>query len=174
MRPPTGRFVVEHALPGRLRLRFPRDAQLERLAETLRSRPGVTTVTASPLTGGLLVRYDPERAEADGLLDTVAGDAELEPLAEEAPPAPSPGTLFEAVSSAVTALDTRMKSATASTLSLGTVVPLGLILWAAREIARGRATPLGWTSALWYAHGVFRDYNRDRRDPPPGANAQAP
>ena len=28
-----------------------------------------------------------------------------------------------------------------------------------RRGGRGRAAPLSWSSALWYAHGLFRDYN---------------
>jgi hypothetical protein len=171
MRPPLGRFVVEHSLRGRLRLRLPRDADLDRVTEALRGRPGVTAVTASPLTGGLLVRYDPERADADGLLEVVAGDAALERLAPAGPPPPSSGTLGEALSSAAAALDARVKSATPSRVGLATLVPVSFVLWAAGEIVRGRARPLAWTSALWYAHGIFRDYNRE---PPPRTDTQAP
>jgi hypothetical protein len=159
MRPPPGRFVVEHTLPGRLRLRLPRDADLERLIEALGDRPGVTAVTASPLTGGLLVRFDPERADAEGLLDVVVGDGALERQAPDGGP-PPPATLPAAVSSAVAALDAGVKSATRSNVGLATLVPLGFVLWAAGEIGRGRTRPLAWTSALWYAHAVFRDYNR--------------
>jgi len=43
-------------------------------------------------------------------------------------------------------------------LTLGMLVPAVLTLWAARELLRGRAAPLAWSSALWYAHGLFRDY----------------
>ena len=39
-----------------------------------------------------------------------------------------------------------------------------LTLWAARELLRGRTAPLAWSSALWYAHGLFRDYALPTRE----------
>jgi hypothetical protein len=44
-------------------------------------------------------------------------------------------------------------------LTLGALIPLALTAWAAREVLRGRTGPLAWSTALWYAHGLFRDYN---------------
>ncbi len=169
MRPPPGHFVVEHSLPGRLRVRLPRNADLEQMVQALGSRPGVTGVTASPLTGGVLVRYDPEQIDAGGLLEAVA-DAELEPLPRNGGPAPA--TLAGAVTSAVAALDDRVKSAMRGAGGLGVLVPAGLLFWAAGEVMRGRATPLRWSSAVWYAHSIFRDYNREasRGAPPPATD----
>jgi hypothetical protein len=43
-------------------------------------------------------------------------------------------------------------------------VPLALTIWAGREILRGHAAPLAWSSALWYAHGLFRDYSVPSRE----------
>lgn len=167
MRPPPGHFVVEHSLPGRLRVRVPRNAKLELMIEALGSRPGVIGVTASPLTGGVLVRYDPEQTDAGSLLETVA-NADLEPQPRNGGPAPA--TLAGAVTSAVAALDERLKSAMRGAGGLGVLVPAGLLLWAAGEVVRGRATPLRWSSAVWYAHSIFRDYNREaNRGAPPTA-----
>jgi hypothetical protein len=71
---------------------------------------------------------------------------------------------------AAEALDTRVHGATRGFLRLGTLLPLGLLGWAVTEIARGRGRPLSWTSAVWYAHSIFRDYNREaaRERPAPG------
>ena len=44
-------------------------------------------------------------------------------------------------------------------VGLGSLVPVALTVWAARELLLGRAGPLAWSTALWYAHGLFRDYN---------------
>ena len=172
MRPPSGRFVVEHTLPGRLRLRLPRDADLERLTQALGARPGVAAAIGSPVTGGVLVRFDPARIDTGALLDVLASHS-LEALAPEG--APSSGTLAEAVTGALRSLDAKVKGSTRSAVGLGTLLPLGLVAWAAGEIARGRGTPLAWSSALWYAHGVFRDYNREAtRDAPPPADSPSP
>lgn len=52
-----------HHLPGRLRLRLAalrrNPALAARLRHTLAPLPGVADVEANPLTGSLLVRYDP-------------------------------------------------------------------------------------------------------------------
>jgi hypothetical protein len=158
MRPPPGYFLVEHNLPGRLRVRVPRSARLEQVVEALGSRAGVIGVTASPLTGGILVAYDSERLDASVLLETVAA-AELRPLPRNGGPAPA--TLAGAVTSAFSAVDGRVRGATRGMGGLGVLVPAGLVLWAAAQIARGQGTPLSWSSALWWAHGLFRDYNRE-------------
>lgn len=171
MRPPTGRFVVEHALPGRLRLRLPSDVDLQPLIEAFKTRPGILEVTGSPTTGGMLIRFDPARVDVGtllGVLDEHALEAQISDRA------PAPGTLAEAVTSAVVALDEKVKDVTRSAIGLGTLVPMGLLTWAAREIALGRARPLAWTSAIWYAHGVLRDYDRETRREPPTAGTSAP
>jgi hypothetical protein len=165
MHPPSGHFLVEHSLPGRLRVRVPRSARLDKVVEALGSRAGVIGVTASPLTGGILVHYDPERLDAPTLLETI-GSAELQPLPRNGGPAPS--TLAGAVSGAFSAVDARVRGATRGMGGLGVLVPAGLVLWAATQIARGQGTPLSWSSALWWAHGIFRDYNREvSRGAPP-------
>jgi hypothetical protein len=69
-----------------------------------------------------------------------------------------PATLATTVTSAVGELDARIARGTRGTVGLGLLVPAALTLWAGLEILRGRAAPLVWSSALWYAHGLFRDY----------------
>lgn len=171
MRPPAGHFVIEHFLPGRLRVRLPREADLERLVEDWKGRAGVISASASPVTGGALVRFDPAQVEAQSLLD-VLGAHSLRAVPLD--PAPTPTTVAEALVTATTALDAKVKQSTRGALSLGSVLPLGLVGWAASELVRGRARPLAWTSALWYAHSIFRDYNREAPSerPAPGPPAR--
>jgi hypothetical protein len=167
MRPPAGRFVIEHFLPGRLRLRLPREADLEGLTEDLKGRAGVLGVTGSPLTGGMLVRFDPGQVAVERVLEVLGAHSLRAQPTETAPPAT---TLADAVNSAMAALDAKVKTATRNALGLGTLVPIGFLGWAAAELARGRRGRLAWTSAVWYAHGVFRDYNREApREPPASA-----
>jgi hypothetical protein len=45
------------------------------------------------------------------------------------------------------------------TLGLATLLPAALIGWALVEVLRGRTGPLTWSTALWYAHGLYRDYS---------------
>ena len=55
-------------------------------------------------------------------------------------------------------LNERVTQRTRGRLDLGMLVSVGLVLWAGRQLLRGPVTSLSWTSALWYAHGIFRDY----------------
>jgi hypothetical protein len=52
-----------HRIPGRLRVRLPKHAQTEGLGDAVTALPGVTSAVWSPLTRGLLVRYDRERGD---------------------------------------------------------------------------------------------------------------
>ncbi len=56
-------------------------------------------------------------------------------------------------------MDRRVRRATRDMIGLGGVVPAALAIWAVRELMLGRTAPLAWSTALWYAHGLFRDYN---------------
>jgi hypothetical protein len=55
-------------------------------------------------------------------------------------------------------LNERVGRRTQGRLNLGLLVATGLVLWSTRQLLRGPVTSLSWTSALWYAHGLFRDY----------------
>ncbi|MGH7348907.1 MAG: hypothetical protein ACREI6_02745, partial [Candidatus Rokuibacteriota bacterium] len=56
-------------------------------------------------------------------------------------------------------LDDRVQRVTRGTVGLGGLLPLALMSWALIEIVRGRTGPLAWSTALWYAHGLYRDYS---------------
>jgi hypothetical protein len=147
---------VVHDIPGRLRLRLPRFARVEGLREAVATHPGVTECTWSPRTGSILLRYSPETATAAGLVESVVRHTGLEGPAEtpEGPDRTRPG-----VTALFGELDRRVRRVTRDRTGLGGLIPLALTLWAVSEVVRGRVAPLPWSSALWYAHGLFRDYN---------------
>jgi hypothetical protein len=70
---PAGRV---HALPGRLRVkltdikRAPDAAR--KLEERLRQEPGVAEAVANPVTGSVLVHYDPQRTSSQTILAQLA------------------------------------------------------------------------------------------------------
>lgn len=149
---------VVHQVRGRLRVRVPATARVDGLVEAVLALPGVRAASWSPRTRGLLVLHD--EADATAVLDTIARHAGIEPL-DTRPSAGANGTqptLAAATSGVVGQIDARVSRATRGLLTLGSLVPLALTVWAGREILRGRTAPLAWSSALWYAHGLFRDY----------------
>ena len=57
---------VVHSLPGRLRVHLPRYATHgRRLAGRVRHLPGVTRARANPLTGNVLIEFDPRATDED-------------------------------------------------------------------------------------------------------------
>jgi Heavy metal associated domain 2 len=151
---------VAHDIPGRLRLRLPAGTGAPDVTEALAAEPGVVASRWSPRTRSLLVLYDPERATRDTIGAAVARATGLEPPA--ASPGADPAVPGETFALGVRAMagdvDRGVQHATRGLLSLGSLLPAALTAWALVEIVRGRAAPLAWSSALWYAHGLFRDY----------------
>jgi hypothetical protein len=131
------------------------------LSEALRPLAGIQTTIWTPLTCGLLVSYDPSSITADAILEAVGTLPDFPPYdidRDDRRPPGTPPTLAGGVSRAVGELDERVHRVSRGTLGLGMLIPAALALWAVSEIARGRVAPLSWSSALWYAHGLFRDY----------------
>jgi hypothetical protein len=154
--------MVVHDTPGRLRLRLPSGARTAALADALAAVPGVVHCAWTPRTRSLLLLYRPDAATAEGLVAAVAEQAcvDAEPRARRPHPGPPAcGDFAASVAGLMAEIDQRVTRTTRGLLGLRSVVPLALVLWAGRELARGRTAPLAWSSALWYAHGLFRDYN---------------
>jgi hypothetical protein len=154
----TGQIQVVHDIPGRLRLRLPRSAATEGLQDAVATEPGVTRCSWSRRTHSMLVLYEPESATPAALVDAVARrtglgrSVALDTIGRS-------GEQTGAVREVFTELDRRVRGVTRGRAGLGSLVPAALTIWAVAEIMRGRAAPLAWSSALWYAHGLFRDYN---------------
>jgi hypothetical protein len=83
---PLPRALIEHQMPGRLRLRIPSrrgDAAFFAAAEDrLRGAPGLRQVRANPWTGGVLVLHA-------GDVEAIAGFARAQELFDLAPPGAS-------------------------------------------------------------------------------------
>ena len=159
---------VVHAVSGRLRLRGPVRVVNEQLADTVRSLEGVKACRYSPQARSLLVLFEPDTITTRTIVEAAARHAHVDGsqvvgLSHEAEDRASNGTGSAAFAAGIEgtfgALDQRIRRATRGTAGLGALLPVALTLWAVREIAFRRAAPLAWSSALWYAHGLFRDYN---------------
>jgi hypothetical protein len=68
-----------------------------------------------------------------------------------------------AVQNGVAELSARIRHATHGLTGLGGLLSVAMSTWAVTQIVRGRANPLNWSSALWYSHGLFRDYGTTPR-----------
>jgi Heavy metal associated domain 2 len=156
------RLAVVHSIPGRLRIRLPPNARTQALEEAVARLPGVTQCRWSPRTRSLLALYRPDEVGAGVLVDSIAAQADVDSApAVSAPETNSNGSspVAAAVVQAVGGVNQRVRRATGGRITLGVLVPLALALWAIRDATRGPMRPLPWSTALWYAHGLFRDYN---------------
>jgi len=153
---------IVHDIPGRLRVRLPASADGAGVAERVRGLAGVEHCAWSPRTEGLLTVYGPP-ASADTIIQAVRDATGLDADTDAATPSTAAPdarpTLGTAVAGAVGEIDRRLRAVTRDAVGLGSLVPVTLTVWAARELLLGRAGPLAWSTALWYAHGLFRDYN---------------
>lgn len=83
-----GQPLVLHTLPGRLRVHVPRwpAPDAPRLEQRLRGLPGVTHADANPLTGNVLILYDPAATHPAALLAGLRGPPPTGPGSRRHPP----------------------------------------------------------------------------------------
>jgi hypothetical protein len=157
-------LTVVHQMPGRLRVRIPAGAHATGVVDAVTALAGVRSASWSPRTRGLLVLYDPAVTESAAIVNAVADHTDTEVTPITVVPNGDRPTLAAAVTSLAQDLNARVMRKSGGLITLGALVPLALTMWAAAEVVRGRTGPLAWSSALWYAHGLFRDYNIPSRD----------
>ena len=134
---------------------------------TLRSVPGVRTVDGSGLTGSVRIEYDPFRLAESALVDVLRElDRRLDVGGRDRPTAIEPTARLDASSTPLI----RLAGATTVLALAATEVvswPLLTALILAADgptLLRGRTGPIAWSTALWYAHGLFRDYALPTRE----------
>lgn len=158
---------ILHRIPGRLRLGFPDHADPREVVTALEGQRGFLSWRWNQRTRSLLLLYDAQATSSEALLEIAAsrlGGADVEHALPPAPRPPRPPALAVAISQGLAELDTRVASTTRGLVDLRILFPLGLFVWALHELGRGAVGPLAWSSALWYAHGLFRDYNLPNHD----------
>jgi hypothetical protein len=164
------RAWISHDIPGRVRLRLPPGVDTDGLSAALARVPGVKACSWSPRTRGLLVRYRQDEVTLETITGVIAEESgvtlgePLSPRTVDTPVDVRPSPIVSAAATTFNELNEEIRRRTRGTLTLGTLLPVALGAWAVLELVRGRAAPLAWSSALWYAHGLFRDYNTPAPD----------
>ncbi len=155
---------VVHQIPGRVRVRLPRAERNPRLLHELRgfieSLGGVRQVEINPVTGSILVHYQPESqdqihsllrqadmfesppelTDADELAATIEKEAEFLAAHSE---------LALGVVQACKALNREVRTATDNAVDLKVLLPAGLAVWAFLKHGVEASTPLWVTLAIF-------------------------
>jgi hypothetical protein len=155
----AGAIRIAHDIPGRLRVKLPPGPSADP-AGALERLNGVHSAVWSPRTRSLLIRYDPSLVTSAEITRTIAEETDLEePVSSSRSESQDERRpVARAVLDVFNTLNERVGRRTRGRLNLGLLVATGLVLWSGRQLLRGPVTSLSWTSALWYAHGLFRDY----------------
>jgi hypothetical protein len=153
---------IVHDIPGRLRLRLPPGAGSAGLTDVIDQLPGAQGTLWSPRTRSLLIHYDPDVLNAADIARAVAEHADLTMPDDDAPAdqaADGRSPVAAALSDTFSNVNARIAQRTRGRVDLPMLLSIGLLFWAGRQLLRGPVTALSWTSAIWYAHGLFRDYH---------------
>jgi hypothetical protein len=145
--------VVAH-LPGRLRVRAETFRVLPEVAgevvERVQAEPGVTSATASDVTGSLLVLYDPARTQILRLIRTIVltgGLAGVEVDRIERAPGAPPG---DQVRGALGRLDARVRAVADGKLDLRTAIPGTLAVLGVSKVLGGVFGTATLAEPQWY------------------------
>jgi hypothetical protein len=161
--------VVAH-LPGRLRVRAETFRVLPEVAndvvERVRSEQGVASASVSPVTGSVLVLYDPGETQILRLLRTivqVGGLAGIEVDHVETKPGAPPG---ERVRSALGDLDARVREAVDGSVDLRTAIPATLAILGLRKLLLGSVRQPEWYDLVFWSFVTFSNLNPQIPRPP--------
>ncbi|HEU4682944.1 MAG TPA: hypothetical protein VFS39_00395 [Nitrospira sp.] len=169
---------VEHAIPGRLRLKYrpmkANPALAGHLQKTLSSIDGVTHVDTNPAIGGVTVHYHPDAAASVDFLLKVAeafglSAADIDPREVEewltfltAGNGRDAGSaLAESMESLGRLVESGIAKLSGRELNLGLLVPVALTLMGIRSlfVSDSLRTP-AWYEYFWFAFGVYYTINK--------------
>jgi hypothetical protein len=168
--------TVVHHIPGRLRVRLPRASRrpdiLRDLHGFISGLGGVTRVEINPVTGSILVHYEPESAQevrsllARGASSGLEAPVELSDVDELADEIEREAEFLAAHSElalhivkSVKALNTAVREASGNAVDLKVLLPAGLAVWAFYKHGAAASTPM-WVSLTIFAVHSFLALHR--------------
>jgi hypothetical protein len=167
----TDTLLLEHSMPGRARLRLPKPRTPDEVlsaADRLRSAPSVQAVEATPVSGSLYVRWDPD-SPLDLVLEDIRGLGYVVDVAahwaDAMGPADSDGA--KVIKVAFRGANRRLHAATEGKMDLRVAVPALFAALAARQFIRdaGRIKNASWYQLAYWAFDSFDKLNRDAHQP---------
>lgn len=165
---------VEHAIPGRVRLKYHRmkaDPDLARdLHRKLSAIDGVTQVDTHPAIGGVVVHYHPDAARSVEFLLKIAAafglaaaDIDPEEIEEWLQLLDGQGSpsLTESMESLGQFIETGIAKLSRRELTMGIVLPLVLTALGVRSLLLSQQLKApSWYEYFWFAFGAYYTLNK--------------
>lgn len=161
---------IESSLPGRIRLRLPRQARredvLSNITGLLCGLEGIVDVTTNAATGSMLVTSDPDVLDIRKVQETlrdadllISAGQEIEAIAEEEH-WPGFSHIAHSALCKFKRYDRAIKRRTGGKIDGKMLIVLFiLLLGISRAIAVGRKTPAPWHALIWYAYSMFMQWH---------------
>jgi hypothetical protein len=173
---------VVHHIKGRVRIKVPaaknRPDLIESIRKALEEVRGVNSAEANPLTGSLVLQYDPashptfvqrltKLGEETGLFGLVElQDADFNQLAtdvrNESEYLATHSKTAAVIINEVKKANIGIKKASDNTVDLNVLVPLGVAVYSALAVGLEAATPLWVTLAIFSFHSFVALHSTDR------------
>lgn len=165
-----------HALPGRVRLQSVRlkgnPTLMQEITGHLKAVPAFTQVEGNPITGSLLISFEPHRAltkqsirQILGILKVVAPDLNSTQVSKLLKPGPAPSSsnapLAASISHFFGSLNTKVGN-TLGGIDLKVLLPTTLFFLGIRGLLSEKATPPAWYNLLWFALATFMMFHPAR------------
>jgi hypothetical protein len=168
---------IVHFIPGRLRVRIgnlkDNPTLAHRMQEMLADVDGVEVAKANPLTGSLLIQYDPEEtasldvllgtAERFGLLPSDFDQAQLRTwmyAQHNGNNGTAPHPLRDEIITLFRTANRKVDRATGGTSDLSVLVPVGFVLAGVLKLLFIKKTPTpAWYEFLWFGFNLFAIFN---------------
>jgi len=175
MMPQLYELSVESSVPGRIRLRLPRDHRrqdtMSEISVALSGTSGINNVMVNPATGSVLIENDPNLIDTDKLLKTI--HARHAAPKNETPwsflnnqPWPGKSKAGLHIIQGFRRFDQTVSWATKGAIDGKlTIVLTLLIISLGRAFLADKRTAAPWYSLLWYSYSMFMHwYNPTRTE----------
>jgi hypothetical protein len=181
----TNEVELAHYIPGRVRIRISKVKGNASLAEDIRQNfsaiAGIHKVEANPLTGSVLVEYDPQTVGSLGSLITMAdtfgvlpdglNPENIEQLLDDlmnghhnGASQETPHILDDGIKGFFGMLNDEVARLTSGVADLRALVPLMLFGFGLRELLFSeKLTSPAWYNYFWFAFGTFNALHRNER-----------
>jgi hypothetical protein len=161
---------LRHAIPGRVRLRFPalkgEPGLSHEVERQLSALPVVRRVEVNPVTGSVLVLYDPADSAAIAQLGRlmIPGldlDAMPRPDDSAGPNGDGSAAPAEALAEFGRRLNEKFEAASGHAVDLKFLVPPSLVVGGLLRLIASKKVPSpAWYDFLWFAFGTYFTLNR--------------